>query len=93
MYVQGQDLTPTGTAIDGEVEDYQVQLLGKPAKSLTATSEPDTTGSNLAIGEVASFSITYSFPVGVTESASLLDLIPDGLTYPAPPGSAATTPL
>ena len=82
-------LTPTNRAPDGEVEDYLVQLFNPPEKTLAATSEAHTTGSNLAIGEIARYRITVPVPEGVSTNFTITDSFPAGLLYIA--GSDAVT--
>lgn len=48
-------------------------------KSLTATNQAFTTGPNLTIGEVGTYSITATIPEGVTPSALLADALPTGM--------------
>jgi len=49
------------------------------AKALTATDQGFTTGSDLAIGEVATYLVTLTIPEGVTPNAQLVDTLPAGL--------------
>ena len=49
-------------------------------KALTATDQPFTTGpSDLAIGEVGTYTVTITVPQGLTPAARLVDTLPDGL--------------
>lgn len=50
------------------------------SKVLTSTSETFTPGNDLAIGEVATFTLTYVLPEGQTASLVLADLLPSGVT-------------
>ena len=43
------------------------------AKAVTATSEPTTTGTNLAVGEVATYEIRFQIPAGTTRDVRLYD--------------------
>ena len=49
------------------------------AKAITATNQAFTTGTNLAVGEIATYDVTVSVPEGVTPSAALVDTLPAGL--------------
>lgn len=49
------------------------------SKSITATDRAFTPGTNLAIGEVATYNVVITIPQGVTASATLVDTLPDGL--------------
>ena len=48
-------------------------------KSLTTTDQGFTSGSNLAIGEVATYSVTMTVPEGTTPAAKLVDTLPAGM--------------
>ena len=85
-------LTPRGTAVDGEVEDYQVQLLPAPIKSVADTSEAHTTGNDLAIGEIVRYRITAPVPEGSVTNLTITDLLPAGLQY-LDDGSLTVTPV
>ena len=74
-------LQPTGTAIDGEVEDYQIQIVAKPVKSIVATSEISTTGSNLAIGEIVRYRLAVEIPKGVLTNFTITDNLPAGMKF------------
>jgi uncharacterized repeat protein (TIGR01451 family)/fimbrial isopeptide formation D2 family protein len=53
------------------------------AKTITATSEPDTaatpTTGNIAIGEVVTYHVTFTVPDGVTKALRLVDFMQGGL--------------
>jgi len=48
-------------------------------KAITATSQTSTAGTNLAIGEIATYTVTMTLPEGVTPAATLVDTLPAGL--------------
>jgi LPXTG-site transpeptidase (sortase) family protein len=48
-------------------------------KQILTTSETDTSGSNVAIGEVVTYGILVTFPEGTTPADTVLDDIPTGL--------------
>ena len=48
------------------------------SKAITATS-PFNSGSNLTIGEIATYTVTVTLPEGVTPAATLVDTLPSGL--------------
>ncbi len=52
--------------------------LGVPGvmKVLTSTDNPLTTGSTLAIGESATYTVTYTFPEGTLTAVRLADILP-----------------
>ncbi len=64
-------------------------------KAITATSQAGTTGSNLAIGEIATYTVTLTLPEGITPGATLVDTLPSGLAIVAvdsiTPSSSAVT--
>ncbi|MFO0957004.1 MAG: SdrD B-like domain-containing protein [Isosphaeraceae bacterium] len=61
-------------------DDASVGVKGiSVVKQLTATDQPFTTGSNLAIGEVGTYTVTITVPQGTTPSARLVDTLPNGL--------------
>src|SRR5439155_15399226 len=47
-------------------------------KAIVATSESFTTGSNLAIGEIATYQVTMIIPEGLMSSAHFLDMLSSG---------------
>ncbi|MBK7894233.1 MAG: isopeptide-forming domain-containing fimbrial protein [Anaerolineaceae bacterium] len=69
-------LTPEGTAVDGEVEDYQVQLMDLPVKSVIDSSEAHTSGNNLAIGEIVRYRLAVPVPEGTTTNMVITDTLP-----------------
>jgi uncharacterized repeat protein (TIGR01451 family) len=50
-------------------------------KAIVATSEPSTTGSNLAIGEIVRYRLRMALPVGVFPGLVLTDLLPQELEW------------
>lgn len=52
-------------------------------KQITATDQAFTDGSDLAIGEVATYTVVMTIPQGVTSNASMVDTLPDGLAIVA----------
>ncbi len=86
-----ENLEPGGIALDGEVEDYAVQLIPAPDKSITATSEGHTdngTDSNpdLTIGEIVRYRMVVALPEGAMNNITITDTLPVGLAYlPTPP--------
>jgi uncharacterized repeat protein (TIGR01451 family)/fimbrial isopeptide formation D2 family protein len=68
-----------GTALN--VANTATLVLNAPTfvgKTVVSTSNADTTGNNLAIGEVAVFDLAYTFAEGVTPAVSLIDRITAG---------------
>ena len=63
------------------------------AKALTASNQSFTTGNNLAIGEVATYTDTLTFPEGTTPSAQLVDQLPAGLSLVSLNSITASTNL
>ncbi len=51
------------------------------AKVLSTTSESGSSGSNLMIGEVATYQITLDLPAGITREVTLNDTLPAGMSY------------
>ncbi|MCP5100941.1 MAG: hypothetical protein GY943_35775, partial [Chloroflexi bacterium] len=76
-------LLPTGTAPDGEVEDYQVQFVPQPVKSIISTSEAHTSDSpsRLAIGEIIRYRLQVSVPEGTMTNFEIQDRLRDGMQY------------
>ncbi|MCB8925924.1 MAG: carboxypeptidase regulatory-like domain-containing protein [Ardenticatenaceae bacterium] len=74
-------LGPTGTAVDGEVEDYQVQLMNLPVKSVVDSSEAHTSGNNLAIGEIVRYRLAVPVPEGTVTNMVLTDNLPARLQF------------
>ena len=75
-------LSPEGTAVDGEVEDYQVQLMNLPVKSIIDSSEAHTTpDANLAIGEIVRYRLAVPVPEGTSNNVVITDTLPARLQY------------
>ena len=54
---------------------------GAFAKQLLSTSEASTTGSNVTIGETATYALIVTLPEGTTPGLSVTDVLPPGLQY------------
>ncbi len=77
-----QNLLPTGTAIDGEVEDYVIQFVPEPVKSIVDTSEAHTTGTGfVAIGEIIRYRLEVTVPEGTMSNFTIDDNLPWGLRF------------
>ncbi len=76
-------LSPRGTAVDGEVEDYQVQLLNLPVKSVIDSSEAHTSAGFLAIGEIVRYRLTVPVPEGSLTNFVITDNLPTRLQFMA----------
>jgi len=85
------NVSVTGDGQDGVVNPQRASSQNSSAalssatssviKSRTATSEVDTAGANVAIGEVITWTVTFTIPEGVTRNLILADVLPAGLTY------------
>ena len=62
---------------------------GGLSKSLVASSEADSSGTDLQIGEVATYQLGVNLPAGTLREVSLIDSLPAGMGYV--PGSASLT--
>jgi uncharacterized repeat protein (TIGR01451 family)/fimbrial isopeptide formation D2 family protein len=77
--------TPQTGGATGTVASTAVLTLSAPtaAKTVTATSEPDTTlvaaQQNLAVGEVVTYQLVFTMPDGVTRAVRLTDDMQGGL--------------
>ena len=68
------NLTPVGTG----------EAAGQPSdlrKDIVATSEPDTMGASVLIGESVAFTLTFKVPPGTTREVTIVDTLPAGLIY------------
>ncbi|MBK8900438.1 MAG: carboxypeptidase regulatory-like domain-containing protein [Anaerolineaceae bacterium] len=72
---------PAGTAVDGEVEDYQVQLMNLPVKSIIDSSEAHTNGTRLAVGEIVRYRLAVPVPEGTITDFAITDRLPAGLQF------------
>ncbi|WP_153306071.1 isopeptide-forming domain-containing fimbrial protein [Desulfatiglans anilini] len=66
--------------------------VGQPSglsKTLEASSEPDSAGAQVMIGEVLTYRVTVYVPSGTTLHAEVSDALPDGLVYVADSGRLA----
>ncbi len=52
-----------------------------PTKSVVATSEPSTSGSNVAIGEVVRYRLVVTIPKTTLANVQLQDTLPAGMTF------------
>ncbi|BBB33538.1 hypothetical protein TTHT_2101 [Thermotomaculum hydrothermale] len=73
-------LTPVSTGTSGGNYPYNFE------KTLYGTSLADTSGLNVAIGEVATFRMSFNLPSGTVNEVAIVDTLPQGLNYVA--GSA-----
>ncbi len=80
-YSTEPNVPPTGTAIDGEVEDYVVQIVAKPVKSVVATSEAHSTDNSLAVGEIVRYRLVTQIPEGLLTNFTVTDHLPDHLRF------------
>ncbi|MCP5150579.1 MAG: isopeptide-forming domain-containing fimbrial protein [Chromatiales bacterium] len=82
----GNDFTAGAT---GPWDDTASVTVADPevAKTVTATSEPSTTGTNVAIGEVVTYTLTVTLPEGEVDGFEITDDLPAGMAFV--PGSAA----
>ncbi|MGO9601740.1 MAG: beta strand repeat-containing protein, partial [Isosphaeraceae bacterium] len=65
----------------------------KVAKALTSSDQAFTTGNNLAIGEVGTYTDTLTFPEGTTPLAQFVDQLPAGLSLVSLNSITASTNL
>ncbi|MGD1921202.1 MAG: hypothetical protein ACFCAD_21335 [Pleurocapsa sp.] len=74
---------PGGTANDYNSTDVAAitTTVLNPVKSLVNTSETDTAGNNLTIGEIARYRLVVQIPEGNTDNLQIADLLPSGLRY------------
>jgi len=52
-----------------------------PVKSLVATSEPSTAGSDVTIGEIVRYHLSILLPEGFSPTFQIVDALPAGLTF------------
>ena len=71
------DRTPSATDDD----TLTVGTTSLDDKSITWTSEGSTTGTSVAVGEVVQYAIVYQFPSGLTRGVTIIDELPEGLSY------------
>lgn len=63
-------------------DDAQIEIdAAAITKSIAATSESATSGSQVAIGEVVTYELAATLPEGITPSLQLVDALPAGLAY------------
>jgi uncharacterized repeat protein (TIGR01451 family) len=80
---------PTTTIIDGTLNNYglsssiatTVTNTIQIGKTLINSTVPDTTGNNLAIGEIATYRIDVTLSEGVVPNLKIADNIPDGMEF------------
>lgn len=67
--------------IDGQPDTDAATVTSRAltiAKALTATSATGTTGTNLAVGETATYTLTVTVPEGVAPAFTMVDTLPNG---------------
>jgi uncharacterized repeat protein (TIGR01451 family)/fimbrial isopeptide formation D2 family protein len=79
----GEDHIAAGNGFSGQVEDTATVTIIAPEidKTLTATNQDHTTDPNVAIGEIITYTVVVDIPEGVSENASLVDLLDPGLAF------------
>ena len=64
------------------IDDLSVTVgTGSMTKGLFGTSDTGTIGSNVAIGEIATFALTITLPQGTTQTLDIVDQLPAGLQF------------
>ena len=71
-------INPTQTPIQTDAGDLDASDL---TKTMTATSEGGSPGTDVLIGEVLSYEINIVVPKGNLNEASVIDTLPEGLIY------------
>jgi len=69
--------------IPGGLTDTAVVTVAQPIvdKVLTTTNQPHTTGTNVAIGEIVTYTVTVTVPEGQSASTQLVDTLDAGLGF------------
>ncbi len=75
---------------DSDQESFAIQSAAYD-KMLEAASAAHTSGSDLAIGEVATFGLYVTLPEGTTPSLTIVDDLPAGLAYVSGSAQVVTT--
>ena len=74
----------------GVSDDAEITTPGLAVdKTIVETSQPFTTGSNLAIGEIVRYRLQVELPEGQIQNLQLKDFLPTGLRYVANTGKVA----
>ncbi len=82
-------INPTGYALDGEVEDYQVDIIDPPTPDLEIAKTVDTP--NAVEGDQVIFTLTVTNPGEFTASGiKVTDQLPTGLTFVSATASQGT---
>ncbi len=74
-------LSWTGMVFEGEVEDYRVQIIEAPAKTLVSTSEVATSNTNVTIGEIVRYQLKAAIPEGQVNDVVFTDILAPGLQF------------
>ena len=80
----GDGLNPTTIPVVGA--DPTVAQPSGMVKALVATSEADSTGNNVLLGEVLTYEVTLNLPTGTTRDVTMIDTLPANLGYVAGSG-------
>ncbi|MFV1884650.1 MAG: SwmB domain-containing protein [Balneola sp.] len=82
-------INPTGYALDGEVEDYQVTIIDPPTPDLEITKTVDTP--NAVEGDQVTFTLTVTNPGAfIASGIKVTDQLPTGLTFVSSTASQGT---
>ena len=80
-------INPTLVAVDSGCGSGEPSL----NKTLTSTSELDSVGNDVFVGEVLNYEATFTIPAGTTRQVTLSDALPVGLGYVAGSAELAAT--
>lgn len=88
--VAGERTDGDGLLNDGSLNDYELRAdddftVGtfSISKGLTTTSASHTSGTELTIGEIATYQLTVTLPEATFSSLQIVDFLPAGLSYVA----------
>lgn len=98
--VSGERTDGDGLLNDGSLNDYELEASDtfstnglQLVKTVTGTSESHTSGTDFAIGEVVTYSLTVTLPEAAFPSLQIRDSIPNGMQYVAGSYSADLSDL
>ncbi len=91
----GANFVTAGPAFNGRLTDTARVTIASPTitKAITGTNQAHTTGTNVAVGEIITYTVTITVPEGTGAGVTLADTLDVGLAYVRCAGITAAAAL
>ncbi len=91
----GANFVTAGPAFNGRLSDTARLTLASPTitKAITGTNQAHTTDTNVAVGEIITYTVTITVPEGTSAGVTLADTLDVGLAYVRCAGITAAAAL